>query len=279
MKKNIRFKNHYSLVRTPWQMRAKRAADIALALSMLVCAAPAMFVIAVFIKLDSKGPIFYRQLRIGINRRKSRRNFDPSVLDQAYFESNHNKRRIAYFGQPFQILKFRSMRLDAEAKGHQWCKEQDPRITRFGALLRKTHLDELPQIFNILKGDMSLVGPRPERPEFMKELLYTIPDYEKRLLVKPGLTGLAQVLHRSDLTIQDVKKKVKYDLLYLKRGSVLSDIRIMFATAPLMFGAESRHVKKINRTLRNNIRPITKFVNTGAQFVSSFAPSSERFPD
>ncbi len=279
MKKKLKHKNHYSLVRTPWQVRAKRVADIFLALAMFSAAAPAMAVIAIFIKLDSKGPIFYRQLRIGINRRKSRRNFDPSILERSYFEVNRNRRRLAYFGQPFYILKFRSMRLDAEAHGHQWCKEKDPRITRFGALLRRTHLDELPQIFNILKGDMSLVGPRPERPEFMKELLYTIPDYEKRLMVKPGLTGLAQILHRSDITIQDVKKKVKYDLLYLKRGSIISDIRIMFATAPLMLGAEVKHVKKINRTFRKNFRPITRIVSSGADFVSRLNPSADPFRD
>ncbi len=261
MKKIYNSKKHYSLLQTPWQIKTKRLTDVVFALIMLSAAAPVMIVIALLIKLDSAGPIFYTQLRIGSNRRKSRRNYDPSILEDSYFKAGHNKRRLAYFGQPFKIFKFRSMRSDAEAQGHQWCQEKDPRITRIGNLLRKSHLDELPQIFNILKGDMSLVGPRPERPEFIKELLHSIPDYEKRLMVKPGLTGLAQILHRSDITIQDVKKKVKYDLLYLKKGTILSDIRIIFGTAPLMFGAEVRHVKKFNKVIRKNIQPLMKMVD------------------
>lgn len=244
-----------------WNEKSKRTADIVLSSLMLAAASPVMVLIALFIKIDSKGPVFYSQLRIGMNRRKSRRQYDPSVT-LGSDSLTRNNRRMAYFGQPFRILKFRSMKTDAEVQGHQWCKEKDPRITKFGTLLRKSHLDELPQLFNILMGDMSLVGPRPERPEFMKELITTIPDYEKRLLVKPGLTGLAQIRHRSDLTIEDVKKKVKYDILYMKNSSLYSDIRIILGTVPLMFGAEVKQVKKFNKIIRKNLlKPLAKSLN------------------
>jgi lipopolysaccharide/colanic/teichoic acid biosynthesis glycosyltransferase len=115
-----------------------------------------------------------------------------------------------------------------------WAKQNDPRVTPIGGLLRKTHLDELPQLFNVLKGEMSIVGPRPERPEMVQTLKQTIVDYEKRLAVLPGITGLAQVMHRYDETIMDVRKKVKYDLLYIKKMCWLAEMRIAALTCVVM---------------------------------------------
>ena len=123
------------------------------------------------------------------------------------------------------------MRIDAEKyTGPVWAKEDDPRLIKFGKIIRKIHIDELPQLFNVLIGDMSIVGPRPERPELVGKLKRAIPEYEKRLRVKPGITGLAQVWHKYDETIQDVKKKIKYDLLYIREMCLMVDLRILART-------------------------------------------------
>lgn len=166
----------------------------------LIALAPVMFVIAAILKLTSKGPVFYRQVRVG-----------------------HNN-------NCFQIYKFRSMRVDAEKNGAQWAQRNDPRVTPFGRFLRRTHLDELPQLINVLKGEMSLVGPRPERPIFVSELSQKIEGYPLRLLVKPGITGLAQVYHRYDESIEDVKVKLHYDINYVKDCSFAMDLKIIWNT-------------------------------------------------
>jgi lipopolysaccharide/colanic/teichoic acid biosynthesis glycosyltransferase len=125
------------------------------------------------------------------------------------------------------------MRLDAEPDGKPvWCQRNDPRVTRVGHFLRETHLDELPQLINIIKGDMSLVGPRPERPEFVARLRQQVPGYERRLYLKPGLTGLAQIRQRADLAVKDVRRKIRYDMLYLKNASIATDLKILFNTIP-----------------------------------------------
>ena len=123
------------------------------------------------------------------------------------------------------------MKVDAEKEtGPVWAQEDDPRLIRFGKIIRKLHLDELPQFFNVLKGNMSIVGPRPERPIFVKELSKEIKEYKKRLHVKPGITGLAQIRHKYDETIEDVKKKIKFDLLYIRKMCLMVDIRILLQT-------------------------------------------------
>jgi lipopolysaccharide/colanic/teichoic acid biosynthesis glycosyltransferase len=142
-----------------------------------------------------------------------------------------DRRRVDYMGRPFEIVKFRTMVQDAESKtGPVWATKNDPRITRLGAFLRKTRLDEIPQFWSILKGDMSLVGPRPERPTFVKELSQKVRDYHRRLEVKPGLTGLAQVENGYDESLASVNRKVKFDLHYIKRWSLWYDIRILLKT-------------------------------------------------
>jgi exopolysaccharide biosynthesis polyprenyl glycosylphosphotransferase len=166
----------------------------------LMLLSPVMFMIGLMVKMTSKGPVFYRQIRVGINN------------------------------QPFLIYKFRSMRVDAEREGAQWARRNDPRVTPIGRFLRRTHLDELPQLINVLKGEMSLVGPRPERPIFVSELTSKIEGYPLRLRVKPGITGLAQVNHRYDESLEDVKKKLEFDLQYVETASLGTDVRIIWNT-------------------------------------------------
>jgi len=180
---------------------AKRIMDITTATIALIILLPACSLIALLIKLTSKGPIIYSQVRSGKE------------------------------GKPFDIYKFRTMKVDAEKEsGPVWAKLKDNRITPIGCFLRKSRIDEIPQFINVLKGDMSVIGPRPERPIFIEKLKSQISDYPKRLSVKPGITGLAQVHHRYDESIADVRKKVKYDILYIKKMCFGTDLRIMGRT-------------------------------------------------
>jgi Undecaprenyl-phosphate glucose phosphotransferase len=177
----------------------KRAMDIALSLFALLVLSPVMLLIALLVKLTSPGPVFFRQERCGLN------------------------------GESFPMLKFRSMRADAEAEtGAVWAKKDDPRRTRLGTFLRKTSLDELPQLFNVLRGDMSLVGPRPERPEFIQQFEKTIPNYTVRHCVKAGITGWAQVHGWRGNT--SLRKRVEYDLYYITHWTPWLDLRIMWMT-------------------------------------------------
>ncbi len=187
----------------------KRVLDILAGIIGLVVLSPLFLITAIIIRIGSKGPIFYKQERVGKD------------------------------GKTFWIYKFRTMKVDAEKEtGPVWASENDNRIIPCGKFLRKAHVDEIPQFINILKGEMSLVGPRPERPVFVKKFAQEIPEYEKRLLVKPGLTGLAQVWHRYDETIEDVKKKIKYDLLYIKKICLWTDLRIFFRTFRVVLTGE-----------------------------------------
>jgi len=185
----------------PWEESTKRLIDIAVSAAILGIGAPLWLLVAVFIKLESPGPVLYRQERVGRN------------------------------GVSFDIIKFRSMAQDAEAGGPKWAGHQDPRITHFGRIIRQLHIDEIPQMLNVLKGDMSLIGPRPERPVFVQELSKEIPLYQRRLKVRPGITGWAQVKQKYDESIDDVKKKVQYDLFYIENMSLRMDFKILLNTA------------------------------------------------
>jgi Undecaprenyl-phosphate glucose phosphotransferase len=177
----------------------KRAMDIVLSLLALILLSPVMITVALLVKLTSPGPVFFRQERCGLN------------------------------GKPFQMLKFRSMRMDAEVQsGPVWCKENDPRRTRFGSFIRKTSLDELPQLINVLLGDMSLVGPRPERPVFIQKFRHTIPNYMARHCVKAGITGWAQVHGWRGNT--SLRKRIQYDLYYITHWTPWLDLRILWLT-------------------------------------------------
>jgi len=182
----------------------KRALDILVSLTLLVITLPVTLVTAVLIKLESPGPLFYRQERVGLN------------------------------GESFTIMKFRSMRADAEKNGPQWAAKNDSRVTRVGAFIRKVRIDELPQILNVLRGEMAFVGPRPERPVFVQSLTEKIPYYMERHVAKPGITGWAQINYPYGADIEDAKMKLSYDLYYIKNGSLFLDIIIIFQTIKVL---------------------------------------------
>jgi exopolysaccharide biosynthesis polyprenyl glycosylphosphotransferase len=184
----------------PWEEALKRMLDVTVSTAILVAGLPIWFVVAILIKLESPGPVLYKQERVGRD------------------------------GDRFNMIKFRSMRQDAESAGPQWAGKRDPRVTRVGRVLRKLHLDEIPQMCNVLLGNMSLVGPRPERPMFVEQLSKEIPMYPRRLKVRPGITGWAQIKHKYDETLDDVRKKVQYDLFYIENMSLRMDLKILLST-------------------------------------------------
>ena len=212
--------------------RTKRLMDILISFVALVLLLPVFAVIGIVIKLDSPGPVFYRQDRVGENRRRGdRRRRAAAGGGAAPPERRRSDRREDdQSGRIFYIVKFRSMRTDAEKGGPVWAAKNDPRVTRVGALLRRTRLDELPQLWNILKGEMSLVGPRPERPYFVKRLQERFPGYRGRLQVPPGLTGLAQVERAYDEDVEDVRRKLAYDLFYIEHRHFMVDLKIVLKT-------------------------------------------------
>ena len=192
---------------TAEQRVLKRILDIAVAVTALIILSPVMLITAVMIKLDSKGPVLYSQERVGL------------------------------YGKTFFVHKFRSMKQDAEAKcGPVLAAEGDPRITKFGRFMRATRLDELPQLFNVLKGEMSIVGPRPERPFFVKQFIAQKPEYDYRHNVKPGITGLAQIAGKYNTSAYD---KLIYDLLYIQDFSVKTDLMIMLQTFKVLLTKSS----------------------------------------
>ncbi|KAB2850099.1 MAG: sugar transferase, partial [Ignavibacterium sp.] len=184
-----------------WEKKLKRVIDLIISLLILVLSAPITILTAIAIKIDSKGPVLFKQERLGQN------------------------------GKPFNVLKFRSMIQDAEKyTGPVWSQKDDPRVTRMGKFVRKVRIDEIPQMFNVLKGEMSLVGPRPERAYFVEKLSKEIPYYKRRLKVRPGITGWAQIKHKYDESIEDVKIKIKYDLFYIENMSLRMDFKILLRT-------------------------------------------------
>ncbi len=184
-----------------WEKKVKRFLDIVISFLILLVTLPITIITAILIKLDSKGPVFFKQERTGLN------------------------------GKNFYVYKFRSMVKDAEKKsGPVWSQKNDPRVTRVGAFIRKVRIDEIPQMINVLKGEMSLVGPRPERPYFVEKLSKEFPLYKRRLKVRPGVTGWAQVKHKYDETLDDVKTKLRFDLFYIENMSLRMDFKILFRT-------------------------------------------------
>jgi lipopolysaccharide/colanic/teichoic acid biosynthesis glycosyltransferase len=199
-----------------------RVLNLVLATAAVVILSPVLLLVALAIGLTSRGPIIYTQTRVGIDRRSRRALalYDRRARDDG--------------GSVFTIYKFRSMRVNAEQQGAVWATQNDPRVTPVGRFLRATRIDELPQLFNVIKGDMNIVGPRPERPTIFARLREDIREYPLRQRAKPGITGWAQVNLAYDSTIDDVRKKVDLDLEYLQRQSVLEDVRIMLRTVPVM---------------------------------------------
>ena len=194
-----------------WEANLKRILDISVSVIGLLVTFPLLLILAVLIRIDSKGPVLYAQERVG------------------------------QYGRIFLLFKFRTMRTDAEAAGPQWASQNDPRITRLGRFLRKTRLDEVPQLWNVLVGDMSLVGPRPEREHFINQLRNEVPLYLQRLKMKPGLTGWAQVKHHYDTNIEDVKTKVLFDLWYFENMSLPLDVVILLRTVWVVLTGRGAH--------------------------------------
>jgi len=201
----------------------RRWLNIAVAVLGLLFLSPLMLLIGFLIKLTSPGPIFYTQIRVGQDRRR------PREADQ------NARRQIDVGGLPFRIYKFRTMRVDAEREtGVVWASQNDPRVTFIGRVLRKTRLDELPQLFNVIRGDMNIVGPRPERPAIFATLRKEIDSYELRQRAKPGITGLAQIHLTYDTDIDHVRQKVTYDLRYVEDNGLIQDLHIMLRTIPVV---------------------------------------------
>jgi sugar transferase (PEP-CTERM system associated) len=188
---------------------SKRLFDILASLAVLIVGLPLIIIAGIAVKLDSKGPVFYRQPRVGL------------------------------YGEPYNIVKIRSMRTDAEAAGKAvWASENDPRITRVGHIIRKLRIDELPQTWCVLKGEMSFVGPRPERPSFVDELEQQMPFYAERHMVKPGLTGWAQINYPYGASVEDARVKLEYDLYYAKNYSPFLDLLILLQTVRVVLWPE-----------------------------------------
>jgi lipopolysaccharide/colanic/teichoic acid biosynthesis glycosyltransferase len=199
----------------------RRALNVLVALVGIVVAAPVMALVAVLIKLTSPGPVFFQQTRVGLDRR------DP-VEDRG-----NGRRQLDLGGKPFRIYKFRTMFVQKKTE-QVWASQDDPRITSVGRVLRKYRLDELPQLFNVLLGDMNIVGPRPEQPGIAADLQRQITVYNLRHKVRPGITGWAQINHHYDQSIEDVRRKVSLDLEYIKRQSLTEDLKIMLRTVPVV---------------------------------------------
>ena len=205
------------------------AAERAIALGMLAAFSPVMLGVAMAVKATSPGgPVLYKQERVGVDRRRSGAD--------ARGQATERRTRTNGYGKSFEIYKFRTMIPDAEKySGPTWATARDPRITKIGRFLRLTRLDELPQLVNVVRGDMRIIGPRPERPYFVQKLSEEIPDYPLRQKVPPGITGLAQVEKEYDASVDDVRKKVKYDLLYVTNRSLKLDTKILLRTIDVVF--------------------------------------------
>ncbi len=204
------FTSGFNILHNRIKAKLKQLIDIVVAAVMIIVSLPITLPTAIAIKFSSPGPIFYSQVRTGLN------------------------------GKKFRVYKFRSMCQNAESKGVQWAKEKDPRITKIGSFIRLTRIDELPQLWNVFKGEMSLVGPRPERPEFDMQLREQIPYYDVRYLVKPGITGWAQVCYPYGASVEDAYQKVAYDLYYIKNYSLLMDLAIAFKTLRVVLLGKGR---------------------------------------
>jgi lipopolysaccharide/colanic/teichoic acid biosynthesis glycosyltransferase len=257
--------------------RLNRAVNFTISLVALIVLAPLMLLIAIAVKATSRGPIVYRQTRVGVDRRLSggdRRGVGerrtprarvgearvrPETVSvssapegerrmarderdrRANGRRGGDRRAVDVGGRAFTMYKFRTMTVNAEVDGAVWATKNDARVTPIGGLLRGTRLDELPQLVNVLKGEMNVVGPRPERPSIFMQLRKEIDRYHLRQRAKPGITGWAQINQNYDTSIDDVRRKVEYDLAYIERRSVVEDMRIMARTLPVMIFRKGSH--------------------------------------
>lgn len=217
----------------------KRIADIVIATTMLIVLSPLMLLTAILVKLTSPGPVIFQQTRVGLNLRGKvsdrRQDAGESPDEEGERRVPGSDRRVEQnYGRLFTLYKFRTMRNDAEKNGAQFAVKGDARVTSIGGFLRKTRIDELPQLWNVIKGEMALVGPRPERPEFIEKLSNEIPDYLRRLGLKPGLTGVAQIVNGYDNNIESFRRKVAFDLQYLQNCCLRNDVKILLRTVQVV---------------------------------------------
>ncbi|NOT07146.1 MAG: hypothetical protein HOP28_02980 [Gemmatimonadales bacterium] len=202
---------------------ARRLLNVIVGSLGIILTLPLWIVIAILVKVTSRGPIFHTQVRVGLDNRNS--NAGP----------NDPRRKQDLGGKPFTIYKFRTMHMAAEQQtGPVWATKNDPRVTKIGRVLRQYRLDELPQLLNVLKGEMNVVGPRPERPTIFAQLREAIPDYKLRQRARPGITGLAQVRQQYDSCLEDVERKVEFDLEYVRSQGFWQDLKIMLETIPVI---------------------------------------------
>lgn len=200
----------FSILSNNRNQQFKRVLDLLASVTGLIVLSPLLLITSIFIKLESKGPVFYKQFRVGL------------------------------YNNQFQVIKFRSMRSDAEKDGAQWAQKNDTRVTKVGKFIRKTRIDELPQLINVLKGEMSIIGPRPERDVFIEELEKEIPYYRFRHAVKPGITGLAQVKYPYGASVEDAMWKHKFDIFYIKHHNFWTDVKIILLTIKTVFFAKGQ---------------------------------------
>jgi lipopolysaccharide/colanic/teichoic acid biosynthesis glycosyltransferase len=201
----------------------RRFLNVVVAVIAVILSAPLMLLVALAVRLSSPGPIIYRQVRVGVDRRR-----------RVDWSHDGCRRNGDAGGRLFTIYKFRTMRVEGDDAPQRWASEGDPRITPIGRILRKYRLDELPQFINVIRGDMNIVGPRPEQPDIFRNLREELPTYHVRQRVLPGITGLAQVSQGYDQSLDDVKEKLRYDLDYVRSPSTRRDLWIMLKTAPVM---------------------------------------------
>jgi len=217
--KAFKRQTHQGSLNQSGYIKARPLLEFLIAFIGLIFSLPIIIIIGILIKTTSRGPVFYAQERVGKD------------------------------GHVFEIIKFRTMNVDAESLlGPVWAEKNDVRITKLGRILRRTHIDELPQLVNVIRGEMSIIGPRPERPFFVNKLKKEIPGYASRLTTKPGITGLAQSYHRYDETIRDVQKKLRYDILYIKKMCLMLDIKIILQTLRVGISGGKSKKKNVNRS-------------------------------
>lgn len=218
-----RTRDHRVVRRRGWPAEgdgSRRALNVLVALVGIVLTAPLMTAVAILVRVTSRGPVLYSQTRVGIDRRRDA------------LRASNMRRQADVGGQPFTIYKFRTMYVHKTEE--VWASENDPRITPLGRVLRKFRFDELPQLFNVLLGDMNIVGPRPEQPKIFAALRDQIDQYPQRQRVRPGITGWAQINQHYDRDLADVRRKVQLDLEYVERQSFMEDLTIMARTVPVM---------------------------------------------
>lgn len=219
----------------------KRALDVTLSLVALLCLWPVMLVAALAVKVTSPGPVVFKQERVGLNRRFGERRHDRAAGGRSAVRRGKDRRVVVSYGKPFTMYKFRTMVVDAEGDRPVWTAKGDSRITPVGTFLRRTRIDELPQFLNVLRGDMSIVGPRPERAYFIAEIEKELPQFQQRLRTKPGITGLAQVELGYTNTKEGMYQKLRFDLDYIRNLTPVSDLKILFKTVSVVISGRGAY--------------------------------------